>query len=342
LGSDMRMPGMDGLTLLAEVKKQWPTMTRIVLSGYSEHEQAMRSIHEVHQYLTKPCAAEQLVATVERSLRLRAMLQDRALLALVSGTGHLFTLPRLYQQISAAMQDQNSSLKEIGVLIGSDIAISAKILQIVNSAFFALPRQVQSTAEAAVLLGSDMLRALILGTEMFSSFRQDLATTAGLDALWARSLRAAVLARQVALHLGCDEKTAGQAFFAASLQDVGQLLLLAHRPDDFLRCRQAAAGDELRQIEHERATFSASHQEVGACLLGMWGLGDVIVEAVACHHQPHADRPPVKGPAAAVHLATCLTAARAHAPQPAYLTALDLDDAYARWRAGASDKSKPS
>jgi YesN/AraC family two-component response regulator len=135
--SDMRMPEMNGVQLLMAVKERYPHIIRIVLSGYAGHELLLPSVKLAHQYLSKPCDAAILQTAINRTCTLYELLSKETLQRLVAGITLLPSLPTLYQEIMEAVHSPNSSLAQIGKIIEQDLGMTAKILQLVNSAFFA-------------------------------------------------------------------------------------------------------------------------------------------------------------------------------------------------------------
>ena len=168
--SDMRMPGMNGADLLAEVMKRHPHTVRIILSGHADKELILKCIGSTHQYLAKPCDAEALKATVRRASAVETRLKDETLRKLVGSMDRLPSIPTLYTEILDALRDPEVSLEAIGEIVGKDPAMTAKILKLVNSAFFGLRRQIASSTQAANFLGLDTIRSLVLSINAFSQF----------------------------------------------------------------------------------------------------------------------------------------------------------------------------
>lgn len=305
--SDMRMPGIDGPQLLAQVRRQWPATVRMVLSGHSDQEATMRLSHEAHQYLRKPCDADVLVQTIGRSLRLRSLLADPRLVATVSEVDSLPALPDTYSRITEALRDPERSLREIGTFVESDVGLSAKLLQLVNSAFFGAPRQVATPADAAVLLGVEVLAAVVLGTKLFDTDAGDAGLDAHLRRLWQQSVSSAALARRIAIDLGNGPRSGDQAFVAGLLHDIGDLVLLGHEPRCYLDFRRVAPDWSQGGLDEETKRFGAHHGEIGAYLLGLWSFADDVVEAVAFHHSPSQAPAPPALPLVALNIAIGLT-----------------------------------
>lgn len=168
--TDMMMPGMDGAQLLTEVSRLHPQTVRIVLSGHAEHEATLRLVGPAHQYLTKPCAADDLRAAIGRAFALRELLGSEQLKRLTAQIKALPTLPATQGELTRALQADMPALDHIGEIVARDIGMTAKILQLVNSAFFGLPRQITNPGEAVAYLGLNTVRALAFSTEMFSRF----------------------------------------------------------------------------------------------------------------------------------------------------------------------------
>lgn len=284
--SDMRMPGIDGVQLLTEVKSLYPHMIRIVLSGHSDREMILRSVGPTHQYLSKPCDSEILKSTVVRACALRDLLHDPSLQQLVSQLDTLPSLPGLYQEIMAELISPDCSMQNVGKIIEKDVSMTLKILQIVNSAFFGMPRHVSSPAEAATLLGLDVIRSLVLTLQVFSSYDQKDVKHFQIDRLQNHSLTTAVYAKQIAKAEKLDDKQVDETFLAGLLHDIGRLILVSNLPGRYEKVIEKVSKDGLSSNEAEMEVFGTSHAAVGGYLVGLWGLPDPILEAIYFHHDP--------------------------------------------------------
>ena len=317
--SDMRMPGMDGVLLLGEVKRCYPESIRIALSGHSEMEMLCECTRVTHQYLAKPCDPEMLKTTVDRAIGLQALLSDDKFRKLVANIDSLPSLPKLYTEIMEELSSEDGSIGRVAEIIAKDVGMTTKVLQVVNSAFFGLVTHVASPAQAAMMLGVDTIRGLVLSSKVFSQFEQD---KSGLDlaAVQHFSERSGALARRIAMAEGQPTKTCDHALMAGMLQDVGQLVLANHLPGEYAEVARAASASDW---EAEQAIFGCSHMEVGAYLLGIWGLPNPIVEAVAHHHCPGQSVGNDFSPLTAVHIANVLL--RDGGGDSAETPGLDLD-----------------
>jgi len=304
--SDMRMPGMDGGELLTEVMQRYPETVRIVLSGYSEKETVLRSVGPTHQYLAKPCDPESLKRVIVRAYALRDVLANDALRQIVSQMQSLPSLPQLYAEIVEEVRSPDASIKKIGGIIRKDVGMTAKVLQLVNSAFFGLRRHVSDPAQAAGLLGLDTLEALVLSVQVFSQFDGARASGLCLDTLWNHSVATGTLAKNISAAENCEASLCDHALMAGLLHDVGKLVLAARLPEQFRQTVTLARDQGATEREAEREVFGTTHAEVGAYLLGLWGLPNPIVEALAFHHRPNECMETVFAPLTAVHAANAL------------------------------------
>jgi putative nucleotidyltransferase with HDIG domain len=280
--SDIRIQGMDGIELLSTVSMLYPETVRIILSEFSD----LRSTMIVHQFLMKPCCAETMKNTIVRTCKLRDLLRDETLRRVVTGIKNLPSLPTLYNLIVAEMQSPEGSLKQVGHLISQDVSMSAKILQLVNSAFFALPRKIADPQQASVFVGIETLKSLVLSIHVFSSLTKD-AELCGFSPvkMWRHSLRTGRLAGDIARAEKADGKVVEEAMIAGMLHDIGKLILLK-LPEKYKEVMDIIEKTGCTDAEAEFSVMEASHSELGAYLLGLWGLPSNVVESVAFHHKP--------------------------------------------------------
>lgn len=338
--SDMRMPEMDGAQLLNEVQQRYPQTVRIVLSGHSDQEMIYQSIAATHQYLAKPCESELLRVAVMRACALRELLGNGSLRRLVTGMQQIPSQPALYAEIRREAESKNASIGTIGAIVSKDMGMTAKILQLVNSAYFGL-RGTVSTAEQAVnLLGLDTVQALVLTVHVFSQFAPTHGSRFNMDRLWEASTETGSLARAIAKVEQAPALVIDQAYTAGLLHDVGMLVFAANVLKRYDATLTMAYEQGIPLWEVERQEFGATHADVGAYLLGLWGLSDPIIEAVAFHHRPAECVGATFSPLTAVHVANVLQQelsqqATGGVPSQIDLTYLDsihLTDRLPHWR----------
>lgn len=306
--TDMLMPAMNGAELLEKVAADHPELVRIILSGHSDEEMIIRSAGTAHQFLAKPCDANTLKDTLNRAFALKSFLNEDKLRAFVTGMTTLPSIPQTYQKIMNMLASREASLYEIGDLISTDPAMTAKILQLVNSAFFGLGRHISDSKEAAALLGLDVLKALVLSVGIFSQFDQQKVKDAvfSLDALLNHSLMVARLAERIAQAEGVGKAMADDCFLAGILHDIGILILEQNFSEDYVKVRALVEEQGMELCLAEQQVLGTTHGAVGAYLLGLWSLANPVVEAVAFHHQPILSSSEQFSPLSAVHVADVL------------------------------------
>lgn len=286
--TELSMPTDNGTDLLKAVQKTLPEVIRIVLSSEpdAQAETILRATQSAHRFLVKPCKGEVLIAHIEQAAELRKILSSYELREIIGGIPYLPSLPLLYHELVAALESPVIAVADIGDIIARDVSMTGRVLHLVNSAFFGLPRQVSNPREAAVMLGINVLKSLVLYVKLFFAAPDSTIPGLSLDELWAHSSMTAKFSRDIAKDFGASARILEDAFLAGMLHDVGKLLLL-DQPNYLLRVASVQRIDKVTSFaEAEYKEFKVSHAELGGYLLGLWGLADPVVEAVACHHRP--------------------------------------------------------
>lgn len=305
--SDMRMPGMDGAQLLERVRHEYPQTMRIILSGYSDREVVLRSIGAAHRYLAKPCTPDALRQAIQASERARTTLRQDTVRTMVSEMNCVPSLPSAYEALMHEFESPNASLVRVAEIVERDPGMTAQVLRVCNSLLFGLRTEVSSAPMAVTLMGLRTVASLFLSMQIFKQFDVTSVTGLELEAVCDHSLSTAWLAREIARAEGCSSRMAEDAFTAALLHDVGKLLLGLNFPDLYREVVTASAAGHATTAEAERAVFGADHAEVGAFLLNLWGLPQLLVDAVAQHHSLSPGRP-VLNVTTVVHIADALDA----------------------------------
>ncbi len=284
--SDMQLPGMNGAQLLDEVMQRNPKTIRFIRASMADQQAAMKCVGTAHQYLVKPSDARTISSALDRAFSLDAWLPSETVQKLIAQMKKLPSPPNLYFKIVAALQSTDTSIDDVGAMVAQDPVLSAKMLQVVNSAVFGLQLQVVSASEAVMYLGMETTKSLVLLAHTFSYFDKVRTAEFSVEKLWKHSVTTGKLSEQIARAQGCSIEMVSQSFTAGMLHDLGKLLFAANVPDGFKEALAKAKEGNLQLWDAETAVFGAAHSELGACLLGIWGLPMPIVEAVALHHFP--------------------------------------------------------
>ena len=304
--SELRMAGMGGIELLETVRERFPDVVRIVLSGSGDTELFLQSTTAAHQFLTMPCDPQHLKDAVSSACFLRENLSSKRLLRVASRLRTLPSRPTLYFDVVEEARSPSGSMERVGEIISKDVGMTAKILQLVNSAYFGLQAQVSSPQDAVSYLGLDTIKALVLSTQIFSQFDTSKLDGIRLVGLWDHSVRAAQLSKAIAIAEDAPADIVAEAFMAGMLHDAGELILAENLPREFVVADDLARKDSISGHEAQIRVLGASHAEVGAHLLAMWGLPLPIVQAVAWHHGPSDASSESFDALTAVHVANCL------------------------------------
>jgi putative nucleotidyltransferase with HDIG domain len=343
--ADVGRRNLGGGSFLDEVAARQPCAIRLLLSTSGGRAMLMRAGGAAHQHLSSPVDLEAAFERLESTFALGELLLDSSLQGVVGRLRAVPSLPSVYVAIMAELRQQEPSGARVGELVAKDAGMSAKLLQLVNSPFFGLRMPVKDPSLAVQLLGLETLRALVLSMHIFEQFDDRSIRQFRLGRVWRHSLSAAHCARLVARWHDNSAEVVGEATTAALLHDIGKLILATSLEDEYGRALARAEQDRIPQWEAEREIIGATHAEVGAYLLGLWGLPETIVEATAWHHRPSACPSSRFSPLGVVHVADAIE----HEVHPADLVgaAPALDDThmerfravwqYAAWKAAYLD-----
>ncbi|MBK1720750.1 hypothetical protein CKO23_00595 [Thiocystis violacea] len=266
-----------------EAKARDRAVMRMGLISPCVDKSSLKPLDEAHQCYAIDVSAAQLGDAIERALSLRERAQRNPRLRdLLAELNRLPTPPAVYFDIRDALHRPQGSLKSIVPLLSKDPALTAKVLKVANSGYYALPRTIADLQTAITLLGQDTLLAIVLAAHLFD--RLPLPGL-NLDKLWIHAVAIAVLSKRLAEQEGLAPSVASACGVAGLLHDVGQLILLVNMPTEYYGAIREAAGDEERLLLIERERFGVGHPELGGYLLALWGLPDAVVQAVAEHHE---------------------------------------------------------
>ncbi len=277
LVTDLRMPVVDGIALVSHARTASPDTIRIVLSGYADKDQSQQLVTLAHRYLSKPCEPKRLEECIERCMALQSLVQSETLRVKLGPVATLPPMPSTFAALQRALAHPDVNAAKVAAIIQKDPAISAKVLQVCNSAFFRLPRRLSSIPQAVAYLGLSTVHSLVLSAELF---KPGVPICAALDVQQLQ--RHALGVGSIARMLAADRPWADDAFLAGLLHDIGLLLLGRQFREEMQRTILAtAAGEPLREAEQKY--MGVDHGSAGAYLLGLWGLPYEIVEPVALH-----------------------------------------------------------
>lgn len=283
--TDVRMPEMDGVTLLSLVRDRSPGTIRMVFSGQANRGSTIRALNVAHRYESKPCESEVLQRRLSRICTLCRMSKTSWIKNDIGQTAALICQPQILRDLKNELSSSHPSIDRIAELVSSDVAATAKVLQIANSSFFSNNQVSTTAAEAVMCLGIDFLHVLVENENLFFSSEDKTVVDEVINinrcslALGNKSLE--LMRAKIS-----DESLARAAFTVGMLKEVGRLVLLASSAEKYLAVNELAYTSRLPLRAAERKIFGVSHREVGAYLLGLWGLPGSIVNLLTCENCP--------------------------------------------------------
>jgi HD-like signal output (HDOD) protein len=284
--ADLRMEGMSGVGLLQLLAGDFPHTLRFALGDVSDREAVVTNIGVPHQFISRPWKLKELVTLVERSLALDAWLSSDKLRKFVPQLGRLPGLPATYFEVLKRAESPNASMEEVGEIIAHDPALTARVLQTVNSAAVAMGEKITNPVEAVSVLGLDTIKSLVLCLQVFSQSAPSLPTGITLDDLWRHSFAVAQLSRKIALLETADARVASDAFTAGLLHRVGQIVLTTNLAKEYSEIIAVAREEKQLLHEVEMSRLGVSSAQIGAYLLGLWGMPLTLIEADALYNNP--------------------------------------------------------
>ncbi|MEP6655035.1 MAG: HDOD domain-containing protein, partial [Myxococcales bacterium] len=273
----------DDIMALERLKAAHPYTVRMVFGAPALRENVVRVAPLCHQYLVKPFDVLRLHERLDRALAMRELLVQPDLRRAVGDTESLPSPPDILIELRAALDARGTNAATVARIVEQDPALTAKLLQLANSAFFGTSRKyaagtVVRIEDAVILLGMATVEQLALITGLFVAFEGD-EDKLGLSPGGLR--RHTTLVAEVAANLMTSRRFAEEAFMGGLLHDIGKLVLASRFSDTYRRMAPQARRAKRPLWEVEAEEYGASHAEVGAYLLGCWGLPRIVVEAVA-------------------------------------------------------------
>ena len=283
--SDIRMPNMDGVMFFNLVRDMSPETIRIALSGQSNYGASLGASSIIHHFLTKPVDSKTFSNSIQYALELKGLLSDKKVKSAISKLKSLPSKPQVYNKIMDELAKPDPSIDRVARFIEEDIGTSAKMMHLVNSAFFGLPRHIETPVHAVVLLGLDTVSSLFLGINLFSQFDSRLLQKLDLEQTYEHSIRVASLSARLMNFMEPDAVTKDKAFIAGYMHDLGKLVFATNYPEAYRTIISHAKRGPLSLSQIEQQSIHADHAQAGAYLLGLWKFSEDIIQAILLHHQ---------------------------------------------------------
>ena len=282
--TDARLPDMVGKDLLVNVRDRWPMTMRILMTSEAEDGVVSSLLVAAHQLLNKPVSPTELLEAVQSASRLRFLLMNERLRAVVHRMEHLPVVPKVYTDLTRALRDENTSNQTLARIVSQDMSLTTGILKLINTPYFGLSRRVSDMLQAVTILGVNLIRGLVLADRVFKTLDPDMYPGFDTEKLWTHCLDVARCCRAARRAEGAGGRAIEDAFLCGLLHDVGKIVLAEGCPGEYTRILLLAQTRNVPLADVEADELCVTHAEVGAYLLGLWGFSEPIVIAIAQHH----------------------------------------------------------
>lgn len=283
--SDMRMPNMTGYQLLSEVKKRFPHIVRIILSGFAEERIIFDSLQKniAKLYILKPWENTTLIETVNNVFKTEyALKNNKNVLKLIKSVEELPTIKELYKKIIDEIETNQGVNKVVEALEG-DNSIAMKLLHIINSSHYAV--KTGSIRRAVAFLGLDNFKNIVISSAFIDSLGFESAEKELLKTLWKQSFIANRIISYIYTEF-LNEKIPETEMNVGLLNNIGMAFMMYNFHDKYEEILQEVDNKKGDLIALENKCFGTNHQEIGGYLLKLWDMPFPIIEATMYHHNP--------------------------------------------------------
>ncbi len=232
--------------------------------------------------------------------------QGQALKAadLVSGVVRLVSLPEVCIRVNEMMDEASTSASDIGKVISQDTGLTARLLKIVNSAFYGFPSKIETVTRAVTVIGLRELRGLVLAASAIETFSKIPNDILNMVQFWRHSVYCGVVAQLLADR--CHVLHSERLFVAGLLHDIGKLILCHRLPSESRMVMDKLKSEQLFDYQVEQDIMGFDHAEVGGELIKAWQMPASLEYALRCHHNP-AEADDFVMEVCLVHLANVIT-----------------------------------
>jgi HD-like signal output (HDOD) protein len=198
--------------------------------------------------------------------------------------------PAIVQKLDEVLSSPDACAADIAEVVMMDVGLTVKLLSLVNSSVYALPREISSVEQAVALLGADQVRNVALAVSMISKFTETK-SAAGFNptVFWKHSLAVAVVSRLIGNVLrqrGNRDIDPGNLFLAGLMHDIGRVVVAQQLPEYYERIRSVAFQTNAPIDDVELAVLGTPHTAIGAQLLQEWNMAAEVCDGARYHHEP--------------------------------------------------------
>ena len=281
LVTDIRMPNKDGVALMEDISQLQPETIRIALSGQVEEQQFHKIMVMAHQFLSKPCSTESLVDTLNKACSLPEYLDQARSSAYPIKFASLPSPPALFNELQTILKDPDIDAHKIAALIIKDTVLTAKLLQMVNSPYFNIEREIDDVTEAALYVGVDSLTTIITAYCLANRYAESAHMSAEIQYIFNQGSAIACLAKRLCAAEGHNKRLQNQAFTIGLLLPIGRLSLFSSYAAPYKQAIEQATTENTSLLDVEDRVFCYNHLKVAAYMLTLWGLPKPTIEILA-------------------------------------------------------------
>ena len=197
-------------------------------------------------------------------------------------------LPTSVGKVLEICQKPNAQPNDLNKVISLDPVLLARVMKLINSAYYGLTQEVTSLVRAIIMLGLNTIKNLALSTAVLGSLNTSHTKDAvlNLDGFWLHSLCVGVMAKHLAKLRNVPVQDQETYFFCGLLHDIGKVPLNNRAPEDYLLALQASADQRISLVQAEASALEFTHADAGALIIDAWKLSDDIKDVVVFHHSP--------------------------------------------------------
>lgn len=298
----------NGVDLLARISDRRPDTVRVFMSDHPNDQSTYNSFEIGHQFIAKPIDKNRVKLVLFEALSFRELMNDEQVISVVNSMKRIPSLPKLYHQIMRLLWSPDSTIDQIASLIAKDMGMTSNILRLANSAFYAPGKSVDNIDDAVHMLGLKTIKTLVLMIHIFDETEERILDRLHLRGLWDHSFTVARYAEFIAKNEGMGSHFKEICSTAGLLHSIGRLILATNYPDQYAKVQEklAVSNNDSTVSELERAIIGVDHCEVGAYLLGIWGIPHPITNVVLHHNTPSKTLCDTLSPLVVVHVANVL------------------------------------
>ena len=322
----------------AQLQRLHPRMARVIVADLSNRSVQPDAVSLAHSFISRRASRRSVIASLARILELQDCLASARLASLMSKLERLPTSKGVYGMLVAETNSPDATALSLSRIVETDIALTARVLQLINSSFFGLGKPVTSVHQALGYLGVSTIRSLAMMMQVHSLFPE-----APLDMNRFMDMQKhGLLVGRLAKRLVTQRETSETALTAGILHDIGGLALLLGVP-------QASHDSRIHASQRHSDIdnlYGVNHTTIGAHLAYLWGLPDKVSEAIAWHHTPSRSPTQEMDALAAVHIADALVFAvetdRAPDLDAAFVRRIGVENRIPGWRLLAAGITGPA